>query len=324
MNVKIKPISNKFKLLYRKSRYKILYGGRGSGKSYAVTEALIYYACNFSVRILCCREIQKSIKESSYKMIVDMINQLGLSNLFYITNNSIINKETESEFIFMGLRSNVTSIQSIANIDICWIEESQSISEDSWRVLTPSIRATGSEIWATLNPYLPTDIICKNFIEITNPDALVQKINYVDNPKCPKVLLDEAEYMKENNPEMYKHVWLGEYMQQGSNHLFRLGSLLEAQKRPGIIKDAAPIIAGLDVARFGNDSSALVIRQHGRIIYHKKYHKLELFTLCKQVMETLINFKVDQVIVDANGIGVGAYEKLKEINTAIKFINYRV
>jgi len=304
-------------MLYRKMRYKILYGGRGSGKSYAVVEALIYYAMTYNVRVLCCREIQKSIKESSYKLIVDMIMSMGLVDEFYITQNSIICKKTKAEFIFMGLHANVTSIQSIVDIDICWVEEGQSISAESWKILTPSIRGIGSEIWVSLNPWLPSDVICKNFIERTHVNSVVVKINYLENPKCPQVLLDEANDMLVNDPDMYEHVWLGGYMKQGSNNLFKFSELLAATKRIGVAKQDGLVVAGFDVARFGDDSSALVIRNHGRIIFAKKYHNQKIFTTCKQVLEELYKYNVDTVVVDGGGLGAGAVEKLNEINTRI-------
>lgn len=315
--ITINPISPKFKMLYRKMRYKILYGGRGSGKSYAVVEALIYYAMTYNVRVLCCREIQKSIKESSYKLIVDMIMSMGLVDEFYITQNSIICKKTKAEFIFMGLHANVTSIQSIVDIDICWVEEGQSISTESWKILTPSIRGIGSEIWVSLNPWLPSDVICKNFIEREHVNSVVVKINYLENPKCPQVLLDEANDMLVNNPDMYEHVWLGDYMKQGSNNLFKFSELLAATKRIGVAKQDGLVVAGFDVARFGDDSSALVIRNHGRIIFAKKYHNQKIFTTCKQVLEELYKYNVDTVVVDGGGLGAGAVEKLNEINTRI-------
>ena len=129
----------KFKELWKERRYKVLYGGRGSGKTHAVAVYLVVQSLLNKERILCTREIQKSIKESVYEVLVQKISKLGLEKYFNITESKITNV-SGSEFIFAGLRTNVESIKSMEGITKCWIEEAQTISRNSLDVLIPTIR----------------------------------------------------------------------------------------------------------------------------------------------------------------------------------------
>ena len=125
-------MNNPFLELWRPHRYKVFYGGRGSGKSWAIAEALIVMADMCKLRILCCREIQKSIKDSSYQLLKDTALRLGIANRFVFLETEIRHKKTGSKFIFTGLLRNEQTIKSKEGIDICWCEEAQTISETSW------------------------------------------------------------------------------------------------------------------------------------------------------------------------------------------------
>ncbi|SUX73705.1 phage terminase, large subunit, PBSX family [Citrobacter freundii] len=132
-------------------RIKCLYGGRGSGKSWAVARVLIELAVGNDIRILCLRRVQKSIGASAHKLLADTIRRLGYESEFTITNNAIRSREG-AEFMFMGLQSNLDSIKSIEGVDIAWVEEAHGISSDAWEILLPTIRRPTSEVWITFNP----------------------------------------------------------------------------------------------------------------------------------------------------------------------------
>lgn len=201
-------MSEIFSGLYEPCRYKVLYGGRGSGKSWAVARALIAISDYGNVRILCCREIQNSIRDSSYQILKDMTYRMNVENRFTFKESEIVNNFTGSRFIFSGLLRNENSIRSKEGIDICWVEEASSVSKKSWEVLTPTIRKKGSEIWLTFNP-LTVDDPTNRFIDNPPPNAWVQKVNYTENPFFPDVLRQEMEYDKKNDYERYLHVWEG-------------------------------------------------------------------------------------------------------------------
>lgn len=191
-----------------KKRYKVAYGGRGSAKSWTVARCLILNAIKSKVRILCTRQLQTSIKDSVHKLLCDSINDLKLNEYFNITRDSItcING---SEFIFKGLQNQTNEIKSMEGINFCWCEEAQSISEDSWQILIPTIRKEGSEIWITFNPDREEDATYQRFVKNTPPDSIIELVNYYDNPWFPDVLRKEMEYCKEVDFGKYEHVWLG-------------------------------------------------------------------------------------------------------------------
>lgn len=189
-------------------RYKVSYGGRGSSKSWTAGRCLIVRAMLSKIRILCTRQLQTSIKDSVHKLLCDTIYTLHLEEFFDITRDTI-KCHNGSEFIFKGLQNQTNEIKSIEGIDICWVEEAQSVSEDSWAILIPTIRKENSEIWVTFNPDREEDATYQRFVVNPPPDSIVQLVNYYDNPWFPDVLRKEMEYDKEVNYAKYEHVWLG-------------------------------------------------------------------------------------------------------------------
>lgn len=189
-------------------RYKVLYGGRGGQKSWAVADYLIARACQEKLRILCTREMQNSIRDSVHKLLIDRIHALGLEKYFIIQVDSI-RSITGSEFIFKGLRKNISEIKSTEGIDICWVEEATKVSEDSWKVLIPTIRKENSEIIVTFNPELEQDPAYQRFIVNTPPDSATSEVLYADNDYFPEVLRKEMEWCKKTDPDAYEHIWLG-------------------------------------------------------------------------------------------------------------------
>ena len=208
------------KALFKPKRYKIAFGGRGSGKSFTYTDALLITALQKPIRVLCAREYQISISESVHRLLQKRIEDLGLSAYFTIQRDSITSK-TGSEFIFKGLRHNVDNIKSMAGINICWIEEAQSISQESLDILIPTIREPDSEIWMTMNPRLESDPVYRMFIANEHPDAVLFKVNYTENKHFPAVLDAERRLMLERDPALYNHVWLGECLTHTDAQIFK-------------------------------------------------------------------------------------------------------
>lgn len=190
-------------------RYKVAYGGRGSGKSWGIATLLVLRAYKEPTRVLCCREIQKSITDSVLQLLADQIERLGLQEAFEIQKNQILGANG-SRFIFEGLRSNITKIKSMEGIDIVWAEEAESISKTSWQTLIPTIRKPGSEIWVSFNPYDELDETYQRFVVAPPPETYSVLINYHQNPWFPPELQKEADYMKQQDEGLYRHIWLGE------------------------------------------------------------------------------------------------------------------
>ena len=190
-------------------RYKVYYGGRGSGKSWACARVLLAKGFERPIRILCAREIQKSISDSVHKLLSEQLEEMGLGGFYDITRDAI-RGQNGTEFIFKGLRANPQEIKSMEGIDIAWVEEAQAVSAESWDVLIPTIRKDGSEIWVTFNPLDEQDPTYQRFIVNPSADALIRKVNYDENPYFPDVLRKEMEWLKRRDYESYLHIWEGE------------------------------------------------------------------------------------------------------------------
>ena len=198
----------KLGFLFEPSRYKVLYGGRGSGKSWGVARALLTIGIHKPIRVLCARELQNSITDSVHALLADQIKTMGLEP-FYEVQNTVIYGKNGTEFLFAGLKHNITKIKSFEGVDLCWVEEAQTVSKSSWDTLIPTIRKEGSEIWITFNPELDTDETYKRFVVHPPSNAVVQKVNWSDNPWFPQVLKDEKDDLKERDMDAYLNVWEG-------------------------------------------------------------------------------------------------------------------
>ena len=160
------------------------------------------------VRVLCVREFQNTMKDSSIKILADTIIRLGLDNWFTVNADSIRSK-TGAEFMFKGCHGNVNGIKSTEGIDILWAEEAHTISEMSWRILLPTVRKEGSEIWISFNMDDENDATYKRFVATPRTDSIIHKVNYDSNPYFSSVLRQEMEDDKANDYQLYEHIWLG-------------------------------------------------------------------------------------------------------------------
>lgn len=214
-------------------RYFAIRGGRGSSKSRSVASALVIRSIQKPLRILCTREIQKSIKDSVKRLLDDEIDRLGLQDFFQSTDSEIRGKNG-SLFIFAGLRSNIDSIKSMEGIDIAWCEESQTISQSSLDTLIPTIRQDGSQIIFTWNPKHKTDPVDVMFMgETLPPKTRLLIVNHSDNPWFPDVLKDELEYDRARDPGKYAHIWLGEYLVNSEATVFKNWNIEEFERPTG-------------------------------------------------------------------------------------------
>lgn len=192
-----------------RKRHKVARGGRGSGKSWSIGSILSVKGYAEPKRILCVREVQKSIKESSHRLLADTIGRLGL-NGWYDVQQNVIKAPNGTEFAFAGLQDHTAdSLKSYEGFDICWVEEAHTVTERSAQVLIPTIRKPGSEIWWSYNPDQEADFV-HQLAALDDPDTLVVDINWRDNPWFPEELEKERLKLKRINEDLYRHVWEGE------------------------------------------------------------------------------------------------------------------
>lgn len=254
---------SKLDFLFEPHRYKVAYGGRGSGKSWGFARALLIQAANRPLRILCAREIQKSIKQSVHTLLNDQIQALGLGS-FYEVLEAEIRGKNGSSFTFTGLATNtVESIKSYEGCDLCWIEEAQTVSKKSWDILIPTIRKENSEIWVSFNPDLDTDDTYQRFIVHKPDNAKVVKINWSDNPWFPQTLEDERLHSKATNPD-YDNIWEGNCKAAKDGAIYA-NEIREAQENGRVT--AVPYDPSLKVhvvMDLGwNDSMSIILCQRG-------------------------------------------------------------
>lgn len=245
--------------LFQPKRYKVLYGGRGSAKSWSVARALVAQAAARPIRVLCARETQKSIQESVHRLLKDQIGALGLEDSFEVQETKIVGKNG-SEFTFAGIRQQgVANLKSYEGTDICWVEEAQVVTRRSWDVLIPTIRKPGSEIWITFNPELEDDETYSRFVTDPPGDAWVQPVNWSDNPWFPGVLDDERRLMQRRDPVGYKTTWEGQCRPavEGAIYADEIAAAVEAKRIRNVPYD--PMLKVHWVWDLGwNDSTSII------------------------------------------------------------------
>lgn len=208
--------STKVKFLLEPHRYKVLYGGRGSAKSWSFAKVLITLSLQHKLFIVCAREFQNSIKESVHKLIADQIEIMGLGPYFTI-KEAEINSINGSKFVFVGIRNNVHSIKSMEGIDIFAVFEANLVSKNSWDIVLPTVRRDapfgpfekGSEIWVEFNPELDTDETYIRFVLNPPPDCVTTELNWNDNPYFPDILRAQKDDAFRRDPDDARTVWDG-------------------------------------------------------------------------------------------------------------------
>lgn len=200
-------------------RYKVLWGGRGAARSWTIARALLITAAQNPLRILCTREMQSSLRDSVHQLLRDQIDALEIPG--YRVTDREIRHRNGSLFLFEGLRHNVTKIKSLEGIDRCWVEEAERVPHESWQVLIPTIRKTGSEIWVSFNPDQESDSTYQRFITRTPKHSWILKVSWEDNPWLSEELREEKDYAYTVDAEAADHVWGGNLRQVSDAQILR-------------------------------------------------------------------------------------------------------
>lgn len=202
-------------------RYRCAYGGRGSGKSFNFAKMAAIFGYIEPLRILCTRELQDSIKESFHAELKNAIASEPWLEAHYDVGVDYLRGRNGTEFIFKGLRHNIGSIKSLAQIDICIVEEAEDVPEASWQALEPTIRAPGSEIWVIFNPKKDGSPVDIRFVKSQPPRSAIVKMNYSDNPWFPAELEEQRQHaQKRMDRATYAHVWEGAYLNRTDAQVF--------------------------------------------------------------------------------------------------------
>lgn len=286
--------------------FKCTYGGRGSGKSHSVASLLMQELSKEQHRLVCVREFQNSIAESSYRLLVDKIGVLNLKG--WNVKKDCLENENGSRVIFRGLKDMRASsaIKSLESYDRAFIEEGATISKDSLRMLLPTIRANGSEIYAVWNPETDQDPIM-SLTEKTG--AVVVNCNWYDNPWFTERLFTEMMDDYRLDPDEAEHTWGGQPRKQAANSVFNRVAVREAMNRNVNAEGDYQIAA--DIARYGSDSSCIVMRKGLRMTDLKELKHTSLVELVDAI-EIMAGRRHDMKIkIDGTGVGGGVVDLLR-------------
>jgi len=307
----------------KKARNRVLVGGRASSKSWDAAGFACYLADNAKLRFLCVRQFQNRISESVYALLKIQIERFGLSPRFDVQRDKIYSS-TGSEFMFYGLWRSIDEIKSLESIDILWIEEAHNLTEEQWKVLEPTIRKAGSQVWVIFNPKLATDFAYKRFVVNPPPNTIVRKINYDENPFLSDTMLKIIDAAKAEDIDDFNHVYMGEPLSDDDGVIIKrswIMAAIDAHKTLGFAPEGKRRI-GFDVADSGADKCATV-NAHGSLVLGADMWKAaedELLKSCTRVYHAARGLKA-AITYDSIGVGASAGAKFGEINEALPGAN---
>lgn len=298
----------KMKVFMSPKRFKFAWGGRWGSKSCTFAKILLNRANKERLRILCTREIQNSIAESVYADLKSLIYDLDYIN-FELKQNSIYNKKTKAEFLFKGLKDQdkKQTVKSLSNIDICWIEEAQTISKGSLDILIPTIRKKGSEIWFSYNITFADDPVELLRQSIEDEEKIEVNVLASDNPYNSEETKKDIARLKRQydsgENQDYLHVVLGQPVGFSDFVVFKLQEIQNAMERS--INGEGGICVGIDIARMGGDKTIFVKRKGLKMIDYKMYPGMKGDVLLKEIITFVNNDTSVKINIDETGIAGG-------------------
>lgn len=319
---KLHPIITEF----NNYRYFLIDGGRGGAKSQSVGRLVLYLCEKYKIRVACGREIQKSITESVYSLLADLIRTFQLN--YEVLSTKITHKATGAPINFRGFREQgAFNIQGMEGVDLVWIDEAQALTKQTLDVLIPTIRKDNAKIFFTMNRYRHNDPAYAQFVD--RDDCLHIHIDYHENRFCTKALIKEAEECKKFSEKDYNHIWLGYPLDQTEDALYSLTELLHSKANPYGLREGYGIrIAGYDIARYGDDKCvAYVLQQMGALhweeVYVDEWEHKDLNYTTGRILTTSSEQRVDCSIIDEDGIGAGPLDTLNKGRGIKSFVGFR-
>ena len=321
-------IPEKLEPLLRPKKFKVIYGGRGSGKSMTVADLLLLKCKTEGARISGMREHMNSIDDSVHALFEDEINRLELEGFEVLRSD--ITSDTGGAIRYKGLARNPESVKSMHGFDIFWVEEAATLSKRSLDLLIPTLRAESSELWLTFNPMSSADPIYQEFIkpfenELTEKGYyeddlhMIIKTNYTDNPFFPENLeLLRLKHKDTKSRAEYNHIWLGETNDSVENSIIKLEwfeAAINAHKLPRLAKVFEPkgaIVAAHDPSDTGTDAKGYALRHAS--IFKKVQAKDtgEIDEGCDWATGKAIQDNADWFVWDGDGMGAGLKRQVSD------------
>ena len=326
---KILDIPNKLLPLitsFNDYRYFIIKGGRGGSKSQSVGRFVLYLSEKYNLRVVCGRETQNSINESVYSLLSDLIREFQLN--FDVQASRIASRAGKTNINFRGFREQgAFNIQGMEGVDLCWIDEAQALTKQTLDVLIPTIRKENAKVIFSMNPHVHNDPVIVMLGK--RPDCLIIDISYLDNQFCTAALRNEAIECKKLSEKDYKHIWLGEPLDQSEDALYSLGDFENGKKNAHILAPGYGLrVAGFDIARYGDDKCAAVIFQqmgalHWEEVFCDEWEHKDLNYTTGRILMISNEQKVDMAAIDEDGMGAGPFDTLSKGRGLDYFIGFR-
>ncbi len=283
-------------------RYRVLHGGRGSGKSFSVAKMAALWGAVEPLRILCVRELQNSIKESMHAELKNAISSCPwLSTQYDVGIDYLRHKNNGTEFIFRGLRHNIEAVKSMAQIDLVIAEEAETIPAASWQDLLPTIRIDKSEIIIIFNPKYRNSWVAETFLNNPPPPrSVVVELNWSDNPFFSDVLNEQRlDAMSRMDDALYRHIWEGQFYEASEAQIFN-GKFIVKEFEPQPFWNGP--YNGLDFG-FANDPTAATkswVFDNVLYIEHEACKVgLEIDDTAKYLMDNIPGIENYEVIADS-------------------------
>lgn len=303
-------------------KYFLIEGGRGSAKSHSTARLILWICEQKKVRVVCGREIQNKISQSVHALLGDLVVNYNLD--FTVKEKEIRHNRTGSTIIFMGFREQgKVNIKGLEGVDILWIDEAESITKPTLDTIIPTIRKKNAICFYTMNRFVRNDAVYVEFV--TDPDCLHIHINYYDNPYCTEDERKKAEKSKNRNYADYRHIWLGEPLDQtqdylfnsaklqkateieANNHNFHSISVMSVDLAAGGDLNVAKFIKGIDITRFSE-------------VQTEAWSEPDTDITIGKIIALKARWQPDLIVVDGGGLGLPMYNTLsKSIEDLIKF-----
>lgn len=299
------------------SRFKILSGGRDSGKSWDAAANAVRMADYCKMKFLCTRQFQNRIEDSVYSLLKIQIERFGLKDRFTILNNKILHNVTGSEFLFYGIQRNLEEMKSIESVDVLWIEEAATVTKEQMDILEPTIRKDGSEIWCVYNPNLITDYIHDRFVVNDEPYCVHKHINYDQNPFISNTSLRRIEHLKKTDPDSHAFIYLGIPKGNDDSSVIKLKwiqAAIDAHKKIDDMFSGSHNL-GYDIADSGGDTNATILAKGSVAIECDEWKagEDELLKSCRRAYRNALQVNA-HINYDCIGVGATAGAKFAEIN----------
>jgi len=315
---KREQVSPKLEAFRKPARVKLAKGGRGAGaKSWSVASLILQRATYEKIHIACLREVQLTLEESVWKLLNETIERLKYTG--WKSTRESINHTNGSHIIFRGISDlRADQIKSLESFDIFWIEEAQGASEHSLDILLPTLRKPGSELWATMNPDEEIDPIIARLWNDDRKSILVDLLpGKADNPWWTKELQIEMEADFKRDPDLAEHIWNGAPRFQGSRSIMSRKAIRAAMDRDLPTDKKAITEIGIDVARFGDDSTVFVKRQGTKVVCFEKYNGIDTQETARKGWDMAGRSDKVKIKVDDDGVGGGVTDKLKDLGAYV-------